>query len=322
MLFMTLNRQSYVPRFLPITLTMFSFVTSQAVLGTENSAMMSCAEMEREFAKNVSVFDLIVFYFRFMLFSIGKDRFADDSLITATFYLQRIVPIILTPQDVDTLKMSYTVHVSHSACLSPEAFYRFIVPSSSGFEFNPTVYFHPNVRVDGWVQLYSLHQISKQKHDTMMDRKEEEDKQNREKEELRKAKGKGKERETGSEEQEGDGEGSKKAKPFVRLNFPDFPSIPRFWDHPVRGSAIGLWPPRFFDDWIECVSNGKELCLDPAPGNIAGPSGCQQPPHPPSPPPNITSRPLPSPPANTTPPGIADEYDTFADIDPALLDGV
>ena len=222
------------------------------------------------------------------------------------------------PQDVDTLKMSYMVHISHSACVSPEAFYCFIVPSSSGFKFNPTVYFHPNVHVDGWVQLHALHQVAKQKHDMMMDRKEEVDKQNREKEELRKAKEKGKERETGSEEQEGDGEGLKKAKPFVRVNFPDFPSTPRFWDHPVQGSTIGLWPLCFFNDWIEDVSNGKELCLDPVPGNIAGPSGHQQPPDPPSPPPNTTSRPnqpLPSPPANTTPPagptGTEDEYDTF-----------
>ena len=50
--------------------------------------MISCVEMERGFVKNVSVFNLIVFYFRFMLVSIGKDQFADDSLIMATFYLQ------------------------------------------------------------------------------------------------------------------------------------------------------------------------------------------------------------------------------------------
>lgn len=53
---------------------------------------------------------------------------------------------------------------------------------------------------------------------------------------------------------------------------PPFPAQPRFWSHAIRGSQIELWPPEFFNQWIEEIANGRVLSLDPSPGPIAGPS--------------------------------------------------
>jgi hypothetical protein len=53
---------------------------------------------------------------------------------------------------------------------------------------------------------------------------------------------------------------------------PPFPAQPQFWSHATRGSQIELWPPEFFNTWIDAIADGRVLSLDPSPGPIAGPS--------------------------------------------------
>jgi hypothetical protein len=96
------------------------------------------------------------------------------------------------------------------------------------------------------------------------------------------------------------------------------PAQPKFWQHGIRGSAISLWPPQFFDTWISSISQGIPLTWDsaePTAEPTAGPSNPNPtislhspasslstlspspPPSPPPPPPPSPSPPPPSPPS-------------------------
>ena len=46
----------------------------------------------------------------------------------------------------------------------------------------------------------------------------------------------------------------KKRKHFAGWPFPNFPLKPKFWVEPVKGSVLFLWPPQFFDNWVESVA--------------------------------------------------------------------
>lgn len=50
------------------------------------------------------------------------------------------------------------------------------------------------------------------------------------------------------------------------MNVRKLPDRPSFWILPGRGSVYKRWPPSpsFFDDWIDVVSRGGALSLDPA----------------------------------------------------------
>jgi hypothetical protein len=199
--------------------------------------------------------DLFYCFIISLIISTGLDCFIDDDLVVATFYLQRIPGIILTPTDVDNSKLTFDVHVSHAGCITPRGWIRFVVPSSDGFEFHDNIYFHPNVRTDGWELIRWFHESAKGKH--ARDLEAEKEKKGKEK-----GKGKGK----------GKGKSKDKGGVYPNLTFPSFPLEPHFWVHSVIGSAIGLWPPRLFNEWVTLAQQGVILTLDPVPTNLAGPS--------------------------------------------------
>lgn len=182
-----------------------------------------------------------------LILSIGFDSFADDDLVVTKFFLQRIFGTISTPADVDNINLNFDVHVCHVECVTPEAWVRYIIPSSDGFHFSNTVYFHPNVRTDGWEAIKGIHEAARDAYgkDTEV------------------ATGKGK---------KGKGKGKGKS-----VSFPLFPPQPRFWDHTVTGSEIGLWPPRLFNEWVTSAQQGVTLSLDPTLLNVAGPSNSNPP---------------------------------------------
>lgn len=180
------------------------------------------------------------------------ERFAEEDLLVATFFPQRLQKVISTIEDIDGHAVSYDVHVLHLQCISPKALFRFIIPTPTGFQFEQSVYFHPNVSMDGWIEIGNIHERAREKYNKELAKEIEMQK--------------GKDNLKGKEKGKGKGKGKEKE----RVKFPDFPLQPRFWEESVRGSKIGLWPPRFFDEWIELRKSGKILCLDPLPDDIAG----------------------------------------------------
>lgn len=169
------------------------------------------------------------------------------------FQMLRVTSKITTPEDLDTAKISYSFVVSHSSCLSVKALPHIVIASEKGSVFAPSIFFHPNVGVDGWADLSSWHRRLRDNHSDLL----------------------------------------------------PFPSEPKFWVLPARGSAVSLWPPSpsFFDHWIMSVANGFDLALDPGASQVAGSSNINKP----SPPRSFSrsssalSEPPPTPPKTPTP---------------------
>jgi hypothetical protein len=202
--------------------------------------------------------------------------------------LQRIPGIITTPGDIDRAPLSYSVEIIHLLCMTVGNLIRLILPGSTQSSFQPTVYFHPNVRTDGWDNIISFHKTMRGVYD--------------EEGKAEKDKGKAKKRGNGKGKGKGKGKDEKKSKIKVRPSFPDLPPHPRFWDLGVRGSEVKLWPPRLFDDWIEGVARGCVLGLEPVSCNtgIGGPSNIS----PPSPSSSLLTSPPSTPPRTSAPSNI------------------
>lgn len=180
----------------------------------------------------------------------GKNPVTGGQLIRVKFVLQRIVGEVKVEEDIDKLSLSYLPYLYHSSCLGFEFFSAMIVKDKDAFIFHPSVYFHPNVRVDGFEEFRELYETVKGLWET---EKEAYDRKTR--------KGKGKEK-----------EGEDKEKIMFGKDFPGFPDNPSFWVEGEVGSSICLWPPLLFHAWARDVKNGKHLFLHPAPANQPRPS--------------------------------------------------
>jgi len=238
-------------------------------------------------------------------------------LLIVQFHIQRIPGVIKKPEDVDTKKIDHSVELSHLSCITPHTFPHLIVPASIGTTFHHSVYFHPNVRTDGWLEFITVHQKARDEYSSLPidDGKKKEKKK-------------------------------EKKKLQIKVPFPQLPLHPSFWEHPVRGSAINLWPPRFFDDWIASVAGGIPLSLDPAPATtttlsnsfpVAGPSNRQRSPSivlSPGRDSILPTQPLPSPPRDGSEEGsnfdadeelrqqIDHELNVMAGLEDDLMDGL
>ena len=205
-------------------------------------------------------------------------------LLIAKFDLQRLPGKVTVLEDVDNMKLSYVPQVIHASCLGYQGFYALIDLSvDDGWVFHPSVFFHPNVRIDGWDDLIDMHSMEREvfykeklKYEVKMVAMK-----HIEYEETRKDK-----------------------LDHMRFEggFPGFPALPRFWVEATVGSSVSLWPPRLFRKWADAVARGEVLKLAPERGEkpsgppIAGP--------PPSPSPSLTielstSHPLTPGPSNT-----------------------
>ena len=99
---------------------------------------------------------------------------------------------------------------------------------------------------------------------------------------------------------------------FVELNtktdnsWPLCPHSPKFWQHPIQGSAIFCWPPSSFEAWVKVVAEGGTLAVDPAPLPVAGPSGTSH-----TPDPSLTAAPSPSH-SSHPPPSSHDDWEMLS----------
>jgi hypothetical protein len=166
----------------------------------------------------------ICYLFLLILFLIittitGTETFHDDELTVANFFLLRINDHFEVASDLDSMNLNFSVSGRHFSCLPPKALSSIVKYAGNGTIFNFPVYFHPNVRTDGWREIVERYQRIR----------------------------------------------------AIHPDLPPLPTQPKFWQHPIRGSAIHLWPPSFFDVWIDMVQSGISLSLDPSAGAIAGP---------------------------------------------------
>lgn len=91
----------------------------------------------------------------------GEKPFFKDDLTLANFNPKRITKLIETAEDLDKAKISYQIDVRHVNCLSRWVLHKillwddgYIAPQPIS-TFNDRVYFHPNIRIDGWHMLQS-----------------------------------------------------------------------------------------------------------------------------------------------------------------------
>ena len=163
------------------------------------------------------------------------------------FDVRRLTGTVLKAEDVDKNRVKFYAEHHHLKCTSPAALLNMISLGPTDTSFHFSVYFHPNVRTDGWEEFKLIHANARQAYNNPLEASDSQ----------------AKEKKMGKQ---------KKRKHFARRPFPDFPPEPKFWDEPVKGSQIFLWPPQFFDDWVQSVAKGNFLSLDPAPAAVAGPS--------------------------------------------------
>ena len=168
--------------------------------------------------------------------------------------MQAIQATIKNEEDVDRARVTFSPNLSHCYCLGVDGFSSILFKQGGKGWFSTTTYFHPNVREDGWEELKLMHEDARRKFD-------EEKRTFQMKEELKsqkKNKGKGKKKATEADKTR------EENKLKYNQDFRPFPDEPVFWDSPVTGSEISLWPPRLFNPWIEAAKAGKKLSLDPA----------------------------------------------------------
>jgi len=194
----------------------------------------------------------------------GKRTFLDDELTVAAFFPKRVTAYFKSAKDLDGIKKTFKLELRHFSCLRPRAVRRLLVwevPKGEDVplpleEWADHMYFHPNVRMDGWDIVWAQ---------------------------------------------------------FVELNtktdnaWPLCPNSPKFWQHPVQGSAIFRWPPSFFEAWVKVVAEGRKLALDPAPLPVAGPSGTSH-----TPDPSLTAPPSPSHSSHPPPPSSHDDWEMLS----------
>lgn len=219
---------------------------------------------------------------------IGEIDFQDQDLCHVKFDLQRIKVRFSTVEELDLIPLKYIPSTSHVYCMTPGSLVKLIVRTAKTFSFDPTVYFHPNFRVDGFQEFRELHE--RVRGEWVIE-------QERFKEDV--AAGK-----------RGLGKKGKKDKVRFAQSFPSFPREGRFWVSKVTGHSVFLWPPRLFLEWVRDVNQGIDVSFDPIPepsyphsaqqsssdpssNNVAGPSNSHSAREPPS---RFETSPLRSPP--------------------------
>lgn len=82
-------------------------------------------------------------------------------MLLIKFDMERFSGVILKPSDLDGKKITFKPHIRHVTCLPPSFFVRMII----GSEWDNTVYFHPNVDVNGWVELQGIFQDMRKRYE-------------------------------------------------------------------------------------------------------------------------------------------------------------
>lgn len=88
---------------------------------------------------------------------IGGENILDGQLGVVKFSPQTIPGKISTLEDVDRSRLSYISHVVCVKCIGAWRWSRWSVLEGDKVVFHSSVYFHPNVRVDGWSMLQKSH---------------------------------------------------------------------------------------------------------------------------------------------------------------------
>ena len=163
------------------------------------------------------------------------------------------------------MKLSYVPQVILASCLGYKGFYALInFSKDNGWTFHQSVFFHPNVRLDGWDTLIGMHsaesRVFDKKYDVKMVAMRHIDHEETRKDQLDHIR--------------------------FRGDFPEFPALPKFWVEETVGSSVALWPPRLFRKWAVAVARGEALRLAPEHGEK--PSGPPTAGPPPSPSPSFT----------------------------------
>ena len=146
--------------------------------------------------------------------------------------------------DIDDISLSFTSYVIHAKCLGYKKFHPMVVEEGDTTIFHHNVYFHPNIRTDGWDILKEIYRGCGDAW--RMDRNAYEAQILAEASYGKKVDDDAVYRKFGS-------------------HFREFPSEPHFWDHPITCSTIFLWPPRLFLSWAEKLRRGEVLSLHKGP---------------------------------------------------------
>ena len=59
--------------------------------------------------------------------------------------------------DIDDISLSFAPYIIHAKCLGYEKFHPMVVEEGDTTKICDNVYFHPNIRTDGWVILKEIY---------------------------------------------------------------------------------------------------------------------------------------------------------------------
>lgn len=76
-----------------------------------------------------------------------------NDLILATILLHRLPQNVVDHPGMSTARLYYSATVIHVSCITPEAWMRIIIHDLIPTTFDLTIFFHPNVGEDGWVEI-------------------------------------------------------------------------------------------------------------------------------------------------------------------------
>ena len=153
------QRVSYDRRLQRRTSTPFLSITNHLFPGIVSSRTILCEATVKASVRHVSQihFFLKKKTLRWLTYQTGLAPIFDGDIISIRFQLQCISGIVKTLQDVDKARLHYAVECKHFHCISSSAFLRLVLPTRERTEFHSSVYFHPNIRLDGWGKMTKIY---------------------------------------------------------------------------------------------------------------------------------------------------------------------
>jgi hypothetical protein len=86
------------------------------------------------------------------MISTGSQYVLDGELVLIRFVPLRITKDLTNTGILDNMRPKFMVTMVHINCLTDAALRRIVHEGEGGSSFDESLYFHPNVRVDGWVE--------------------------------------------------------------------------------------------------------------------------------------------------------------------------
>jgi hypothetical protein len=194
---------------------------------------------------------------------IGRLAIGSGDLAVVKFTTNRVKERIRGLTDIDDTTLSFAPYVIHAKCVGYEKFHPMVVEEGDTTKFRDNVYFHPNIRTDGWLLLKEIYRgcgiawrIDRDAYEARIL----------------------------AEARYGKKVDDDAVYRKFGSHFREFPSEPHFWDHRITGSRVFIWPPRLFLSWAEKLRRGEVFSLHQGPPPLFPPPANNSPllPHTPS----------------------------------------